>query len=402
MGSSHHETPVLGKYTPTQGVKTLIYASIFIGVISFIAGFQMDTTEHKNVVWQGYLTAFFFFVSLGLGGLFFTSIQYVTNAGWSVSVRRISESFTSFLPVAAVLLVPFLVFGSHTLYEWFNVEFMMSDKLLKGKMAYLNPAFFNIRTVLFFGLWIFFAKKIVGNSVKQDQDGDHSFTTKNVPLAIGFLLVFALSYTMFSVDFLMSLDPHWFSTMFGVYTFAGLFQSTIAMMAIFAVWLKRRGLTTGFFNENHLHDLGKLMFAFTVFYAYIGFSQFMLIWYANIPEETFFYLDRANGSWMGVSLSLLVFKFAVPFFLLLPRAAKRDEGHMTRVAGLILVMQFVDIYWMVYPVFNKTGAPVPFWGIGIFIGFLGLFVWSVTRFFEKNNLVPIKDPRMHESLSHHI
>jgi hypothetical protein len=200
----------------------------------------------------------------------------------------------------------------------------------------------------------------------------------------------------------MSLDPHWFSTMFGVYTFAGLFQSTIAMMSIFAVWLKRRGFTTGFFNENHLHDLGKLLFAFTVFYAYIGFSQFMLIWYANVPEETFFYLERGHGSWMGVSLSLLVFKFIVPFLLLLPRAAKRDEGHMIRVASLILVMQFVDIYWLVSPVFNKAGANVPVWGIGIFIGFLGLFVWSVTRFFEKNNIVPIKDPRLHETLSHHI
>lgn len=402
MGSSNHQVPVLGKFTSNQGVKTLIYASIFIGVISFIAGLQMDTSEHKNVVWMGYLNAFFYFVSLALGGLFFTAIQYVTNAGWSVSVRRISEAFASFLPVAAVLLIPFLLFGSHTLYEWFDADFMKADKILKGKIPYLNESFFNIRTIAFFAIWIVFAKLIVGNSVKQDQSGDENLTHKNVPLAIGFLLVFALSYSLFSVDFLMSLVPHWFSTIFGVYTFAGLFQSTIAMMVIFAVWLKRRGITAGFFNENHLHDLGKFMFAFTVFYAYIGFSQFMLIWYANLPEETFFFLERAHGSWMGVSMGLLIFKFIVPFLLLLPRAAKRDDGHMVRVACLILVMQFVDNYWLIYPNFNKAGASIPVSGIGIFIGFLGLFVWSVTKFFEKNNVVPIKDPRLHESLSHHV
>lgn len=402
MGSSNHQVPVLGKFTSNQGVKTLIYASIFVGVISFIAGFQMDTSEHKNLVWQGYLTAFFYFVSLALGGLFFTSIQYVTNAGWSVSVRRVSEAFTSFLPVAVVLLIPFLVFGSHTLYEWFNVDYMKSDKLLKAKLPYLNETFFNIRTVAFFLLWLVFAKLIVGNSLKQDANGDHALTHKNVPLAIGFLVVFALSYSLFSVDFLMSLAPHWFSTIYGVYTFSGLFQSTIAMMVIWSVWLKRRGITTGFFNENHLHDLGKLMFAFTVFYAYIGFSQFMLIWYANLPETTFFFMDRATGSWMGVSLALLVFKFVVPFLLLLPRAAKRDEGHMVRVAVLLLIMQFVDLYWLIYPNFSKGAAPLPIWGIGIFFGFLGLFVWSVSRFFEKNNVVPIKDPRLHETLSHHI
>lgn len=391
-----------GKFTPTTGSKTLIYASIFVGILSFVIGYQMDTSESKNQVWQGYLTAFFYFTSLALGGLFFAALQYVTKAGWSATVRRIAESFTAFLPAAVVLLIPFLVFGSHTLYEWMHHDVVANDAILQAKAPYLNNTFFNVRTVVFFGLWIFFAKWIVGNSLKQDKTGDDNLTHKNVPASIIFILVFALSYSLFSVDYVMSLHPHWFSTMFGVYTFSGLFQSSLALLAIMVIWLKRRGLLNGLVNENHIHDIGKLMFAFTVFYAYIAFSQFMLIWYANLPEETIFFAHRAHGGWMAVSMSLLIFKFVVPFLLLLPRQAKRDDGHMARVAVLLLVMQYVDVFWLVYPNFSHEKATFPLWGIGIFLGFLGVFMACVTRFLERNSIVAVNDPRMHEALHHHV
>lgn len=390
-----------GKFTPTQGSKGLIFVSIFIGIISFVIGYQVDQSPEKNLIWQGYLTAFFYFVSLALGGLFFTAIQHITKAGWSVPVRRIAESLTSFFPVAIIAAVIYLVFGTHKMYEWMHLDVVANDPLLAKKASYLNEKFFIVRTVIFFLLWYVFSKFIVGNSLKQDQSGDERLTTKNLPLSIIFIIIFALSYSLFGVDYLMSLSPHWFSTMFGVYCFAGLFQSTLAFITILLVWLMKRGLLNGIVNENHLHDMGKFMFAFTVFYAYIAFSQFMLIWYANLPEETVFFASRGTGGWMWVSMCLLIFKFIVPFLLLLPRAAKRDGAHLTRVGILLLVVQYVDWFWLISPNFSET-AFMPIWGVGIFFGFLGIFLATVTKFLEKNSIVPLKDPRMHEALNHHV
>ncbi len=397
--SGHSVHP--GKFTPTQGSKGLIFTSIFIGILSFVIGYQIDKSPEKTLIWQGYLTAFFYFVSLALGGLFFTAIQHVSNAGWSVPVRRIAESFTSFFPVAVVAVAIYLVFGSHKMYEWMHLDVVNSDPILAGKASYLNEKFFIVRTILFFGLWFLFAKCIVGNSLKQDANGDEKYTRNNLKLSILFIIFFALSYSLFGVDYLMSLNPHWFSTMFGVYCFAGLFQSSIAFITIILAWLMRRGLLNGIVNENHLHDMGKFMLAFTVFYAYIAFSQFMLIWYANLPEETFFFANRGVGGWMSVSMSLLLFKFVVPFLLLLPKAVKRDGMYLSRVGILILIMQYVDLYWLISPNFSET-AFFPIWGIGIFFGFLGVFLFVVTKFLEKNNIIPIKDPRLHEALHHHV
>ena len=184
-----------------------------------------------------------------------------------------------------------------------------ADPLLQHKSGYLNTTFFVIRMVVFFGLWLFFCAKIVGTSVAQDQTGDEQITHASFRWSIPFLLIFALSFSLFTVDIMMSLQPHWFSTIFGVYCFGGLFQSTMAVMILLIVHCMRRGLLTGYVDDNHLHDLGKFMFAFTVFWAYIAYSQYMLIWYANLPEETIFYLPRLTGGWTFVSAALLFGKF---------------------------------------------------------------------------------------------
>jgi hypothetical protein len=334
--------------------------------------------------------------------LFFSAVQYASNAGWSVTIRRISESLASFLPVALVIGLVIIFFGGHHLYEWLHKEVVEKDALLKHKAAYLNMSAWTIRTILFFGIWILFKKLIIGNSIKQDSSGDEKLTLTNVKLSCGFLVLFALSYSLFSVDFLMSLAPHWFSTMFGVYCFAGLFQSTLAFIIIVTIKLMDTGILKDLVNEEHLHDLGKFLFAFTIFYAYIAFSQFMLIWYANLPEETIFFAKRAHDGWMAVSYSLLVFKFTVPFLLLLPRQAKRDKKSLMFNAGLLLVMQWVDDYWIVYPNFNDGRVVFSYQEIGIFLGFLGLFLFTMTRFLSRNKVVAIKDPYIEEALHHHV
>ncbi|MEK7356865.1 MAG: molybdopterin oxidoreductase [Bdellovibrionota bacterium] len=389
--------PAPGVYAPSMRTKTLYAVFMFIGVLLFALGLAKDPTR----TWHSYLTSYFFFTSLALGGLFFTAIQHVTKAGWSVNIRRFSEALASFIPYAAVGAAV-LMFGAKDLYIWLDHDTVANDAMLAGKAAYLNMGFFVLRLVIFFSAWILFRRLIVGHSLRQDHDGQESHTLKNVGLSIGFLLVFALSYSLFSVDTLMSLQPHWYSTMWGVYCFAGLFQSSLAALVILIGYMLRKGYARGLVSIDHHHDVAKFMKAFTVFYAYIGFSQFLLIWYANLPEETIFYLSRTQGGWMAATFSLLVFKFAVPFLLMLPRAAKRSITHSTLVACLILVMQWVDVHWMVYPNYNAEQWLFSWYEIGPLLLFAGLYLWSVTSFLSKNNLVPVKDPRIGESIAHHV
>jgi hypothetical protein len=393
--TTHHH-PAPGKYVASSRAKTTYAVLMFIGVLLFALGLAKDSQR----TWHSFLTSYFFFVNLGIGGLFFAALQHVSKAGWSVNIRRFAESFTAFIPFAAIGAVV-LLFGARTLYVWLNPEVVANDELLLGKSGYLNMSFFVIRLAVFFGAWILFQRLIVGNSVKQDVDGDERHTIRNVGLSIAFLLVFALSYSLFSIDTLMSLQPHWYSTIWGVYCFAGLFQSTMAALTILTVYMMKKGLVRGLVTHDHLHDLGKFLKAFTVFYAYIGFSQFLLIWYANLPEETIFYLARSTGGWMMATLSLLIMKFAVPFLLLLPKAAKRSPAHLVLVSTLILVMQYVDIHWMVYPVFSDTWV-FSWYEVGTFVMFAGVFLYAITTFLAKNQLVPVKDPRIEESIHHHV
>ncbi|HRK08143.1 MAG TPA: molybdopterin oxidoreductase [Pseudobdellovibrionaceae bacterium] len=398
MAAAHSHAPVApGQFVPSKSLRTLYAGAIFFGLVLFAVALWKDPTR----AWHGYLTSYMYWTNLALGGLFFAAIQHVAKAGWSVTIRRIAESFTAFLPVAAVGAVAWLI-GSKHLYEWLDQSLVAKDAILQGKSAYLNAKAMIFRTVLFFGLWLFFSKVIIGRSLQQDEDGKVEHTVKNVGWSIAFLLVFALSYSFFTVDTLMSLQPHWFSTIWGVYNFAGLFQSFLAMLVIFTIYTMKKGWLRGLVSEDHLHDLGKFLKGFTVFMAYIGFSQFILIWYANLPEETIFYLARSNGWWMTISVSLLLLKFAVPFLLLLPKWAKRTPGHLVMVSVLILIMQYVDIHWMVYPTLDPYQPLFSWPEVGSFALFGGLFLWSVTRFLAGHKLVPVKDPRIQEAIHHHV
>jgi hypothetical protein len=339
-------------------------------------------------------------MSLALGGLFISAIQFLTNAMWSAPIRRLSESFTAYLPF---VLVGFIVicFGIPHLFEWSHPEVVKGDIILEHKASYLNVTFFVIRNLVAIALWFFFAKKIVGNSVAQDSNGDIAHTNRNKVLSPIFIILFAVTFSMASIDLLMSLDPHWFSTMFGVYTFAGLFTSSLAMTAIFTIKLRRNGMLKEVVNDNHLHDIGKFMFAFTIFWAYIAFSQFMLIWYANLPEETLYFMRRLEGQWYYVSVFLLFGKFLVPFFALLPRDAKRSESRLMKVAIWMLFAHWIDLIWIVQPEFFKEGPRIGWIEIAGLVGFAGLFGLAVTRFLSKNSVLAARDPKLPESVFHH-
>lgn len=398
MANANHSIELkIEKFTPSANLKTTMWVLIGLGLLSFIVGLRSPER-----LWPAYLTAFFYFTCLALGGLFFTSIQHVAKAGWSSSIRRLSESMTAFVPYILVTGL-ILLFGMKYLFPWVDPKVIASYPLVAAKTDYLNVGFFGIRLVLFCGGWLVFRYFIVGNSLKQDQTGDENLTHKNVGASIGFLLFFSISFTLFSMDLLMSLLPTWYSTIFGIYTFSGLFQSSLAFLALMIIFVQRSGFVKGYITVEHLHDVVKFLKGFTVFWAYIAFSQFMLIWYANIPEETEYYLMRSqNSGWIMISVALIIFRFIVPFIALLPRGLKRNENHVILVASLILIMQYVDIYWMVYPNFFHGHVTFGLIEIGAFAGFAGLFLFSVSSFLQKNSIVPLKDPRLHEAIQHHV
>jgi hypothetical protein len=396
MSDSSIKKSVPGPLPVSTRLNTFCMALMFVGALAFV----LTLFKNADRAWHAYVTAYFYFFVLAIGGLFFTGIHHLTNAGWSVNVRRFCEALTAFLPIAAVGAL-LLVFAGHHLYEWMDKAKVAADPLLADKAPYLNVKFFVIRVVFFFGAWLLYQSRLVGYSVRQDATGDEALTRKASTWSSHFMLFFALSFSFFSVDLIMSLQPHWYSTIFGVYCFGGLFQSTIALMILLIIYCIKKGLLNGYVDENHMHDLGKYLFAFTIFWAYIAYAQYMLIWYANLPEETIFYIPRVAGSWTWVSLSLLVFKFGVPFVALLSRRGKRNMNYLATIAVLILIMQYVDIYWMVYPNLSQDvifGLPE----ILIFAGFAGAFLFTTFRFLNKNSIIPLKDPRIHESLHHHV
>ncbi len=345
-----------------------------------------------------WLVSFLFFLSLALGGLFFVLIQYATQGGWGIVLRRIGETIFALLPVMAVLFLPLLL-GLRDLYSWAVPGAAEHDALLRWKAPYLNVPFFLIRAAIYFAVWSFMALLYYRGSRGQDVTGDPAVSARLRRLAGPAIIVLALTQTFASIDWIMSLTPHWYSTMFGVYFFAGSFVGFIALLSILAAAMRQAGLLETVISAEHLHDMGKLLFAFTSFWAYIAFSQFFLIWYANLPEETIWYRARLEGSWEAVSLLLMAGHFGVPFFYLMGRDVKR-RGWTLAVGGVwLLAMHFVDLYWQVMPTLHPEGVrPSPL-DVAAFIAVGGCFVAAAGWLMRRQALVPLRDPRLAESLA---
>jgi len=350
--------------------------------------------------WPNLLLAAYYLLGIGLAGALFLAIQYVSNAGWSVAIRKVPEAMIATLPVAAIAMLV-LVFGIHNLYEWSHEEVVAVDKLLQAKSWWLNVPGFTVRLVVFVGLWLLLAFSLVRVSRQRDQNGDLGLLRRAKRNSSIFLVVFALSFTLASMDWIMSIEPHWYSTIFGIYSFAGVFQSGLAALAIFAIMLRRLGPLEGVLSEEHLHDLGKLIFAFSTFWMYIWFSQYMLIWYSNIPEEAVYLVHRQEGSWAIFTVLNVVFNWVIPFVVLLPKWTKRNEGVLLKVGIIILIGHWIDLYWMILPPFMTTGPQLGIWEIGPIAGALSAAAYLTFRAFSKSNPVPTNEPMLIESLHYH-
>jgi hypothetical protein len=345
-----------------------------------------------------WLVSFLFFVTLAIGALFFVLIQYAAQGGWGVVLRRIGETIFSTIPVMALLFVP-LLFGLHHLYEWSHADAAEHDALLAWKSPYLNVPFFLIRAVLFFGIWSFIAVIYSRGSRGQDATGDHNVSARLRKFAGPSIIVLALTQTFASIDWIMSLTPHWYSTMFGVYFFAGSWLGFIALLSVVVPAMRGARLLDTVISPEHMQDIGKFLFAFTAFWAYIAFSQYFLMWYGNMPEETIFYKARMEGSWLTVSLLLLFGHFVAPFFYLMGRSVKRNGATLAVGGAWLLIMHFVDLYWQVMPTLHPAGLNPSLLDVAALMAVGGSFVAAASWLMRRHALVPLRDPRLAESLA---
>jgi hypothetical protein len=381
-GHSWNRLPVIGAASALLGI-----------VVCAVLG-----AANPRQFFFSWLVSFLFFLSLALGALFFVLIQYASQGGWGVVLRRIGETTFVTIPVMAALFLPVLL-GLHDLYEWTHAEAVAEDPLLAWKAPYLNVPFFLIRAALYFGLWSFIAILYYRGSRGQDVSGDPAVSARLRLLAGPSIIVLALTQTFASVDWIMSLSPHWYSTMFGVYFFSGSFIGFIALLSVVAAAMRRAGLLDTVISAEHLHDVGKLLFAFTVFWSYIAFSQFFLIWYANLPEETIWYRARMEGSWMTVSIVLIAGHFVAPFFYLMGRTVKRKNATLAVGGAWLLVMHYVDLYWQVMPTLHPEGVSPSALDVAALVAVGGCFVAATSWLMRRQALVPLRDPRLAESLA---
>jgi hypothetical protein len=366
-----------------------------VGGLGLIAWLALAAAQPKQAAFS-WLVAFLYFSSLALGALFFVLIHFSMQGGWGIVVRRLAENAMATMPLFALLFVPVLVLR-HELYPWL-AESASSSHLLHGKAPYLNLSFFAIRAAVALGCWSAIAVLYFRASRRQDRTGDTALSVAMRRFSGPAIVLVALTQTFAAIDWIMSLEPEWYSTMFGVYWFSGALVTFFALLALIVVGLRRVGLLVDVVGVEHFHDLGKLMFAFTVFWAYIGFSQFFLIWYGNIPEETIFFRERLAGSWHAASFLLAAGHFVVPFFFLMPRTIKRRPGPLAAGAAWLLLMHLVDVYWLVMPVLHPEGIRIGLLDVAAWVAVGGLFVGTFGRLAAGAPLIPIRDPRLPESM----
>ncbi len=370
-------------------------------IVTVIMGFTAaDLTKHAIAA---YHVGFMFSLTMCLGALGWTMIMHAVNAGWSVTVRRQWENMASLLPYMGVLFVPVLaieLLEGGKLYKWLNHAYVAGDVLAAEKRPFLNPTFFIARSFGYVVVWSLLSRYMVGLSRRQDETGDPNITRRMRFTSCGGILVLGLSVAFASFDWVMSMDYHWFSTMFGVYFFAGSLQSSVALSIIVLMFLMKSGRLNGLVSVEHFHDLGKLLLAFTVFWAYIAFSQYFLIWYSNIPEETAWFLVRKSNGWENVFFLLCFGHFVGPFLILLFRQVKRVPRILALVALWQLAMHAADMFFLIRPNVYPDRIGLGLVDLAGFIAPLAIMLGLLVRRIGSVPLVPTQDPRLAEAMEH--
>lgn len=395
MSSAKH-APKGDGLLPKELAESATKFALGLAAVGVLAGGAGAATDLKRFG-AAYLIGFLFSTTIGLGALFFVLIQHLTRAGWSVAPRRIMEWLSQGLIASIALFIPLVLMSHDIWHHWMHDP--MSDPVLAKKVAYLNPSFFYARAAVFLVTWAGLAHWFYKLSREQDATGDRKLSSKLQAYSAPAVLAFALTSSFAGFDWVMTLDPHWYSTIFGVYIFAGALTSAWSVLSLIIVKLRNAGVGGDLLTVEHQHDVGKFLFGFVVFWAYIGFSQFMLIYYANIPEETVWYRHRWEHGWSTVSMVLFIGHFVAPFLILLSRTAKRTNSVLATGAILLLVMHFVDLYWLVMPNFEFNHHFTPSWiDIAGLLAPVGITAAWIAKRVLGDPIIPLKDPYVPEAL----
>jgi hypothetical protein len=380
-------------YTFSPRLRNVAFTLIFLGIVTATIGFYIDAGK----TWANYLLNNYYFTMLAIGAVFFLAIQYITQSGWSALFTRISYAIGYYLPVAGVLTI-LLIFGMHWLYHWSYPEAVAEDPIIQHKSPYLNIPFFFIRMIIFFGLWIFMIFLLRKMTIMEDREGGLRYFNKSEFYSKIFIFIIAITTTFATFDLIMSIDVHWYSTIFAVKNFISGFYHAVAVIILIILFLNSKGFYQQL-NKHHLHDFSKYLFILSLIWAYLWFVQYLLIWFTNIPEETIYYVTRIEGKWSVFFYLNIILNWFIPFFLLLSN--KMDSNKLVMVVACIvsLIGMWVDLYLQIMPgTIGEFG--IGFIELGMFAGFVGLFGLVVAWGLGRIPLVAKNHPYLKESLNH--
>ena len=399
----------------TAKLKQISIGLMGLGLVGLLLGFLMTGGHHEAEeghhavgplarIWSLLLLNNVYFTGIALAAVFFVAVSSVTEAGWSVVIKRVPEAIMSVLPYLFIPMLLTIWLGGHDLYHWMHEgltdpESANYDKIIAGKSGYLNFGFFLLRTVLYFALWTVMARLIRRNSLQEDAEGGLIYFKRNGIYSPIFIVIFAITSCTAAWDWMMSVDPHWYSTIYGWYFFAGTFTTAVAAVTLIVVLLKKYGYLPQV-TEEHLHDLGKLIFAFSFLWGYMWFCQFMLIWYANIPEETVYFNERFEHHKVIFFVNLVV-NFAFPFLVLMTRDSKRKMNVLILVCSVVLIGHWLDFFLMIMTGTLKGAATIGLTEIFVSLGYVGGFIFVTLTALSKASLTPKNHPFLEESLHHH-
>jgi hypothetical protein len=397
----------------TMGLIGVGIIALLYGLVVFHPFTHPEHGENVNSTrfWAVLLQNCTFWLLVVNASMFFIGVTTLAMGGWQVAMRRVPEAISSVVPVLGIIcfaILMIIVWGDrHDIYHWVDAEAVAKDKILNGKKGFLNPVFFSVFSAITIFLWWFLGKKMRQLSLESDNSGHMDFETgdrwvkKNILYASFFIVIFGLTVgSTIPWLWLMSIDAHWYSTMYSWYTFASTFVAGMSLIALFIVFLKNRGQLE-YVTDEHVHDVGKFMFAFSVFWTYLWFSQYMLIWYANIPEETGYYKIRVQGPFRGIFFLNLILNFVCPLLILMKKSSKRNYTLLTFMAILIIFGHWIDFWQMVMPGTLKEKAELMPFEFGVAALFIGIIMWRVGDYFAKHPLTPQNHPFLKESMIHH-
>jgi hypothetical protein len=388
-------------YQPPEtigGLQRLGMSAAVLGVVLAIVGFALYGQQR---FFQAYLVAYTFVFGVVLGSMALLMVQHLSGGAWGVVIRRPLEAAVRTMPVMAFLFIPILL-GMGDLYHWTHADVVANDQIIREKAAYLNTPFFIARQVFYFAIWLRIGALLTRWSAEQDRTGDPALIRKFSILSGGGLVVYSLTVTFAMVDWTMSVNPHWFSTMWGPLHMVGQGLSAMSFAIVIVIMLSEMAPLNRVVTSHHLHDLGKLLFAFLMLWAYLAFSQFLIIWSANVVEEIPHYLIRWDGGYQYVSAFMILLHFALPYALLLSRDLKRDRRRLRIIASWILAARVVDYYWHVAPEFHTEGLSVDLLDFALPIALGGVFIALFAVNLKARSLLPVNDPGLPKALAHHV